>query len=470
MNPTIKREAKLGLFTLSMISVSAIIALRNLPTLAKNGFSIVSILVLAALLFFIPVALSCAELASGWPKNGGVYAWVKEAFGEKSGALAVWLEWIESVVWLPTVLSFIASAIAYVVDPALAQNRYYMLTVMLSVLWSGTLLNFLSTQTSGWISTLGIIAGSLIPGAIIIALGSIWFATGQPVQIDLSATSLLPDFSSISSLSYFTVIALGFAGIEVAAFYVQDTENPTRTFPRATFISAAIIITIYVLGALAIAIVIPKEDLSLASGMMQAMTEFFTFLHLPWAVPLFAIFSVIGGLALLNTWIIGPSKGLHASAMNDDLPKFTQITNRNGSPVVILLMQALIGTALISMNLFIPTMNQFYWIFQVQAAQLILLMYLMVFLSVIRLRYTQANVQRIYRIPGGKFGVWLVAGTGATFCVVAFLLGFIPPPEYHFEEKAYALTLLAGIFLFSLPPFLWQWWRKKELSLTLKCA
>lgn len=470
MNPTTPRGAKLGLFALSMISVSAIIALRNLPTLAKNGFSIVSILVLAAVLFFIPVALSCAELASGWPKNGGVYAWVKEAFGERSGALAVWLEWIESVVWLPTVLSFIASAIAYIVDPQLAQNRYFMLTVMLSVLWSGTLLNFLSTTTSGWVSTLGIIAGSLIPGFIIIALGTVWFTTGQPVQIELSAQALLPDFSSISSLSYFTVIALGFAGIEVAAFYVQDTENPTRTFPRATFISAAIIITIYVLGALAIGIVIPKEDLNLASGMMQAMTEFFGFLHLPWAVPLFAVFSVIGGLALLNTWIIGPSKGLHASAMNDDLPQITKYTNRNGSPVVILLMQALIGTVLISMNLFIPTMNQFYWIFQVQAAQLILMMYLMVFLSVIRLRYTQPGVQRIYKIPGGKFGVWLVAGTGATFCVVAFLLGFIPPPEYHFDEKTYALTLLTGIVMFSAPPFLWQWWRKKELSLTLKCA
>ncbi len=463
MNPTTARPAKaLGLFTLSMISVSAIIALRNLPTLAKNGFSIVSILILAALLFFIPVALCCAELASGWPKNGGVYAWVKEAFGEKSGALAVWLEWIESVVWLPTVLSFIASAIAYVINPAIAENRYLMLAIMLSVLWSGTLLNFLSTQTSGWISTLGIIAGSLIPGIIIIVLGSMWMITGQPVQIEFTAQALLPDFSSLSSLSYFTVIALGFAGIEVAAFYVQDTENPTRTFPRATFISAAIIIAIYVLGALAIGIVIPKADLNLASGMMQAMTEFFKFLHMPWAVPVFAIFSVIGGLALLNTWIIGPSKGLHASALNDDLPKFTQYTNRNGSPIAILLMQAVIGTCLISMNLFIPTMNQFYWIFQVQAAQLILLMYLMVFMSVIRLRYTQANVQRIYRIPGGNWGVWIVAGTGALFCIVAFLLGFIPPAEYQFAERTYALTLLCGIGLFSAPPFVWQWIRRKH--------
>ncbi|HRE31101.1 MAG TPA: hypothetical protein PLD88_03915, partial [Candidatus Berkiella sp.] len=78
------------------------------------------------------------------------------------------------------------------------------------------------------------------------------------------------------------------------------------------------------------------------------------------------------------------------------------------------------------------------------------------------LRYTQPGVQRIYRIPGGNWGVWLVAGIGALFCVAAFLLGFIAPPEYQFDEKIYALTLLSGIVLFSAPPFLWQWWRNNH--------
>ena len=132
-----------------MVSVSAIIALRNLPTLAKNGFSVVFLLILAAILFFIPIALTCAELASGWPKNGGIYAWVKEAYGERAGALAVWLEWIESVVWLPAVLTFIGSSVAFVIEPALAENRSFMLSVMIAILWSGTCLNFLKHHHFG---------------------------------------------------------------------------------------------------------------------------------------------------------------------------------------------------------------------------------------------------------------------------------------------------------------------------------
>lgn len=452
----------LGVFTLSMISVSAIIALRNLPTLAKNGFSVVFILFVAALVFFIPIALTCAELASTWPKSGGVYAWVKEAFGERTGVLAVWLEWIESVVWLPTVLSFIASAIAYIIDPALMENRYYMLTVMLTVLWSGTLLNFLGTRTSGWVSTIGIIAGSIIPGLVIISLGSYWLTSGQPIHIHLDWAAFFPAFD-LSSLTYFTAIGLGFAGIEVAAFYVPDTKDPRRTFPRATFISAITIIIIYVLGALAIAVVVPKEEMNLSAGMMQAISKFFIFLDMPWAIPPFALLSVLGGLALLNTWLIGPSKGLLTCALNHNLPKFTQATNRNGSPVAILLMQAIIGTCLISLYLFIPTINHFYWIFQTQAAQLILSMYFLVFLSVIKLRHYQPQMKRLYQIPGGKIGVWGVAGCGALFCVIAFLLGFVPPEEYQFISKqAYAIILICGILVFSSPPFLWQWWHERK--------
>ena len=71
--------------------------------------------------FFIPLALVAAELATGWPRAGGLYVWVKQAFGDRSGFLAVWFEWIENIVWFPTVLSFVAATLAYVIDPSLAK-------------------------------------------------------------------------------------------------------------------------------------------------------------------------------------------------------------------------------------------------------------------------------------------------------------------------------------------------------------
>ena len=63
----------LGVFTLAMINVSLILNLRGLPMLATYGFAIVSFLLLAALVFFIPTALVSAELATGWPLSGGIH-------------------------------------------------------------------------------------------------------------------------------------------------------------------------------------------------------------------------------------------------------------------------------------------------------------------------------------------------------------------------------------------------------------
>jgi glutamate:GABA antiporter len=126
-------------------------------------------------------------------------------------------------------------------------------------------------------------------------------------------------------------------------------------------------------------------------------------------------------------------------------------------------MQAVIGTGLICLNLFIPTINHFYWIFQTLAAQLILLMYLMIFSSVIRLRYSQPETPRLYKIPGGKIGLWIIAGGGALFCVAAFTVAFHPPEEFRFlESKTYALLLLTGVLVFSSPPLIFAKLRRDQ--------
>jgi len=214
---------------------------------------------------------------------------------------------------------------------------------------------------------------------------------------------------------------------------------------------------------LAIAIVVPKEKIFLHAGVMQAFKSFLEAFNLGWAVKWLAGLAVFGALALLNTWIIGPSKGLLTSALNGELPRFTRYTNNIGSPVAILILQAFIGTALACILLFMPSVNSAYWVLNTMAAQLILLMYLLVFLSVIWLRYTQPNTPRTYKIPGGMIGIWLVAGMGILACVGSFLLGFSPPTEFDFGNHGYYPWILtSGIILFSAPPFICHWLRKRS--------
>src|SRR5689334_3795033 len=120
----------LGMFSLAMINVIAVDSLRSLPASAEFGFSLVFFYILAALFFFIPTALVTAELATAWPNTGGVYIWTRLAFGHKWGLMAIWLQWIYNVVWYPTILSFVAGTLAYLIDPQLAANKNYMLGIV----------------------------------------------------------------------------------------------------------------------------------------------------------------------------------------------------------------------------------------------------------------------------------------------------------------------------------------------------
>src|SRR5688572_19308919 len=131
----------LSVFALIMINVIAVDNLRSLAISAEYGLALIFFYLLAAILFFIPTILVTAELATGWPNTGGVYVWVREAFGPQWGFLTIWLQWIYNVVWYPTIFAFIAGMLAYVFDPQLATNKIYMLSVILIAFWSMTLLN-----------------------------------------------------------------------------------------------------------------------------------------------------------------------------------------------------------------------------------------------------------------------------------------------------------------------------------------
>ena len=115
---------------------------RNLPLMAEYGWSLIFFVLLAVVLFLVPVSLAIAELATTWPRRGGVYPWVREAFRGRAGFLAVWCDWAENLAWFPTVLAFTATSFAYAFDPDLANNKVFLVVVMLAVFWGATLAAF----------------------------------------------------------------------------------------------------------------------------------------------------------------------------------------------------------------------------------------------------------------------------------------------------------------------------------------
>lgn len=459
------RKHSLTIFSLIMITVGSVDSIRNLPATALFGSQLISFFIMGALFFLIPTALVSAELASGWPKQGGVYIWVKEAFGQRTGFLAIWLQWIENVIWYPTILSFVAGTIGYLINPALANNPYFLWLVIVASFWGATFVNLRGMSSSAMFSNVCAISGLLLPMSLIIGLGAAWVAGGNPLHISFDSQSIAPHWQDKSMWVSLTAIMMSFCGIEIATVHANDVNNPQRVFPRALMYSVAIILSTLILGSLAIAIVLPQQDINLVAGIMQAFDAFFARYHLTFLMPVIALMLVLGGLGGVSNWIIAPTKGLLVAAEDGNLPEGFRRTNQQGAPRAMLITQALIVTLLSAMFLFMPSVNGSYWLLTALAAQLYMLMYLLMFAAAIKLRLSAPEQPRGFRVPGGMAGLLLVAGVGMFGTLVTLAVSFIPPEGINIGSVSrYEFTLISGLILMCLPPFVSSWLQRRKLS------
>ncbi len=461
-----KNKRTLSAFLLAMMNVAAVCSIRNWPITAEYGLTSITYFALSAVFFFVPVAFVAAELATGWPEQGGVFSWVKAAFGHRLGFLSVWLLWIENVVWYPTILSFIAATIAYLIKPMLADNATYTFLTILVIFWTSTLVNLKGMKMSSYISSVGVIIGTIIPGFAIILLGTIWICGGQVSHTPLSWSALLPDFSSPRQMSLLAGVLLGLMGLELSAVHAKDVSNPRRDYPKAILYSTCLIILLSTLGSLAIAVVIPKGEISLLSGSIAALSSFLDNYNLSWLTPVLAVFVILGALGGVNTWIAGPPRGLLAAANSGDLPPLLHKTNAKGVPSAMLIGQAAVVSIVAFAFLYMPNVNASYWILVALASQLYLIMYILMFAAAIVLRYKQPDVVRTYKIPGGNFGMWLVALCGIFGSLYTIVLGFFPPDQLKTGSVlAYEILLGGAIFVCCATPFIILLFKKRSWKL-----
>ena len=461
MNGNAKQVAKLGVFTLAIMNVTAVVSLRGLPAEAEYGVSSAFYYLFAALVFLIPTSLVAAELAAMFKdKQGGVFRWVGEAFGKKWGFLAIWLQWIESTIWYPTVLTFGAVAIAFIGmdqshDMALASNKLYSLVVVLLIYWTAT---FISLKGMGWVAKvarIGGLVGTIIPAALLVVLGIVYLATGGVPQMDFHG-SFFPDLTNMNNLVLASGIFLFYAGMEMGGIHVTDMENPAKNYPKAIFIGAAVTVLIFVLGTFALGVIIPQKDINLTQSLLIGFDKYFAYLKASWLSPVIAVALAFGVLASVLTWVSGPSKGIFAVGKAGYLPPFFQKSNENGVQRNILLVQGAIVTVLGLLFVVMPSVQSFYQILSQLTVVLYLIMYLIMFAAAIKLRYNMKDYPRPYRIgKGGNGMMWIVSGVGFCGSLLAFVLSFIPPGQIATgSNTVWYLVLAIGCIVVVGIPFI----------------
>lgn len=462
-NQTPKGTAlKLGVMTLAIMNVAAVVSLRGLPSQATYGVSSAFYYLFAAIVFLIPTALVAAELASMFSdKQGGVFRWVGEAYGKRIGFLAIFLQWIESTIWFPTVLTFGAVSLAFigtneVSDAAMASNKVFTLVVVLAIYWGATIISLKGMDWVSKVAKIGAMVGTIIPAGLLIVFGAIYLLSGGHNYMDMSG-SFIPDLSNFNNLVLASSIFLFYAGMEMSGIHVMDVNNPTKNYPKAIFIGAFITVVIFVLGTFALGFVIPADKINLTQSLLVGFDNYFAYLKMSWAGPVMAIALAFGVLAGVLTWVAGPSRGIFVVGKAGYLPPFLQKTNKGGIQKNILYVQGAVVSFLGILFVVMPSVQTFYQILSQLTVLLYLIMYLLMFSAAIVLRYKMPTLARPFAI-GKKSNIlmWIVAGMGFLGSLLAFVLSFIMPSmfEGQISDVTWFGVLIAGAVLVVVAPFI----------------
>ena len=457
-NNNASKAFKLSVTTLAIMNITAVVSLRGLPAEAIYGLSSAFYYLFAAVVFLIPTAMVAAELAAMFAnKQGGVFRWVGEAFGPRTGFLAIWLQWIESTIWYPTVLTFGAVSLAFigineVSDAALASNKVFTLATVLAIYWIATFIAMKGLDWVGKISKWGGTIGTIIPAGLLIILAIIYVVSGGHNNMDMSQ-GFFPDLTKLDNIVLASSIFLFYAGMEMMGVHVMDVNNPSRNYPKAIIIGSLATVAIFVLGTFALGLVIPAKDINLTQSLLIGFDNYFKYFHASWAGPIIAIALMFGVLASVLTWVAGPSKGIFTVGKAGYLPPFFQKTNAQGVQKNILLVQGGIVTILSLLFVVMPSVQSFYQILSQLTILLYLIMYMLMFAAGIALRYKMKDADRPFRLGKGNALMWIIGSVGFAGSLLAFILSFIPPGQIQTGSNAvwYSVLIIGCVIMVVIP-------------------
>lgn len=468
---------RFSIWAVALMTAAAVISLRGLPMMAKEGLTMWFYIGFATLFYLIPGAFVSAELGGMFNTDkGGIYTWVKAAFGSSWGLAAVWLQWIQNVVWYPVVLGFTAAALAYLIgDPNLANSHIFNFAVVLVVYWLATGIALFGERSYGNWSQYLFIIGTVIPGVFVMILALIWIALGNPIELIAPSSTVaaaasasghqvhpwLPNITGLGDIAFLAGTVLLFAGVEVQGARANLMHKPNREFPEAMILAAMIVFLLFTFGSLAVATIIPLHELSLTAGIMQAYKAALDLFHIGWLVPVAAALLAVGALGQIVTWIGGPSRALLQTAENGEIPPVFSATNAKGAPKHILVLQAIIVSVLGCFYLIFPNPSAAFYLLSAMTVALYLVMYLLMYAAAIRLHHSHADTERHFRIPGGMLGMWSVAGTGFVAVLFALVVSFFPPTQVPVGSPAlYTAMVALGLVVFGGAPFVIQAFKK----------
>ncbi|WP_139652701.1 amino acid permease [Raoultibacter phocaeensis] len=456
-----RAAAKPALTLAGFLSITAamVMSVHEYPTFAVAGMQIPFFLLASGFLWFLPVALCSAEMATvkGW-ENGGIFAWVGRMLGPRFGFAAVFFQWFQITICFIIIIYFGLSALSYLLDfPALDNDPLVKTIGVLVVFWAVTLLQLGGTKKTAAFARIGFIVGVLVPTLLLIVLSALYLASGKPLELDLAHPNLLPDFAHASTLVVFVSFLFANMGTEASASHINELKNPSRNYPIAMIVLVIVATVLNAIGGFAVAGVVPLEQLSMSGGMVQTYETLVLGIgpELGWAVKVLCLMLVLGVIGEVGSWVVGPSRALYAVAQQGLIPERFKSLNKHGAPVPIIVVQGIVVSIWAVVLTLAGGGNNLSYLAAVSLTAVIYLVaYLMLFISYIKL-ILHPEIKRGYHVPGKAVGKWVFAVAGFASSLFALVIAFFPPIVISASQQpAYEALLAIGSAVTVLIPFL----------------
>ena len=411
---------------LVLFTVSAILLLDTLTAAASVGASSIFWWVFLGFIFFIPFALICAEMGCAYPEQGGIYAWIRDAFGGRWASRATWAYWVNTAVWMPAIFILFAGVFKQMFAPELPLAGQIAIGVFLT--WLAVAVNIVALDIGKWIPNIGAVLKIIIFIAIII--GAFNYTRTHGMANPLNFETLRPDWGS--SLQYIPAIIYGMLGFELVSASSDEMRDPAKDVPRAIFISGALIITLYILGTVAVLAAIPAGEINLVEGLIDTFRLFFGDSAAGRA------FTLILGIGALYTffsngvtWALGCNRAAAEAAQEGELPGVFAIESKKlGTPIGAAVLMGAVSTVILVLYGFLAGSNEdLFWSLFAFSAVIFLLPYQGMFMAFIHTRVNDPDHHRPYRVPGGLGAAKVMAWTCFAVLALAIVLFVYTPGE-----------------------------------------
>ncbi|MGC5814712.1 glutamate:gamma-aminobutyrate antiporter [Clostridium perfringens] len=452
-------KKSLTLFGFFAMTASMVMAVYEYPTFATSKLHLVFYLLLGGFLWFIPVALCAAEMATvdGWEK-GGVFTWTGKNLGKKYGFANLFFEFFEITVGFVTMIYFILGALSYVFDwPALNSNPMIKFIGVLVIFWILALSQFGGTKYTAKIAKIGFIVGILLPAAILIILALVYIIQGNPIYIS-SKDTFVPDFTKVNTLVVFVSFILSYMGVEASATHANEMDNPKKEYPLAMLLLVIVAIVVSTLGGLAIAAVIPQDQINLSAGVVQTFAVLlghFT-ANNTILVKIIALLLAFGVIAEVSSWVVGPTRGMIIAAEEGAIPKSWAKTNEHDVPVYLVIAQGIIVSIWDAVLTFGAGGSNLSFLAAMSLTVVIYLSgYILFFAGYIKAILGE-GLNGAYQIPGGKPVKIIVAIIGLATSIFAFFISFVPPTSIAgnaVQSHEYMWMLIISYVISLILPF-----------------